>query len=108
MTKLGGILLTGVCFECRQPLLGVTKCSKCQNGTLVGRYFKLPVTDLAWQGAKELVEMGETFNREGLSVPQVRRFVKAMKSPVVREYLKQWPLWYRHFEYFVIHPEETP
>lgn len=96
-----------VCFECRR-LFGASKCPKCQNGTLVGWYFKEPTTALAWQGAKELAQMGETFQSDCLQIRRVRRFVAAMKSPAVREYLKLWPVWYRHFEYFVAHPEETP
>jgi hypothetical protein len=97
-----------VCFECGRHLWGASKCPKCQTCTLVGQYFKTPGTNLAWQGAKELAQMGEMFEAKNLSFMRIRRFVKAMASPAVREYLKLWPVWYRHFEYFVTHPEETP
>jgi len=98
-----------VCFECQHPLLHTSKCPMCGKiGTHVGPHFQLPPTDLTWQGAKELAAMGEVFHRPTLSYTRVRRFVAAMKSPAVREYLKLWPVWYRHFEYFVAHPEETP
>jgi hypothetical protein len=84
-------------------------CPIChKNGTVVGRYFQLPSIALAWQGAKELAQMDETFQAKNLSSKRIRRFVKAMASPTVREYLKLWPVWYRHFEYLVEHPEMLP
>lgn len=65
----------------------------------VGKFFKEPDTKLAWQGALELAALGETFQAKNLSVMRIRRFVKAMKSEAVREYLKLYPKWFKHFEY---------
>jgi len=94
-----------VCFTCHRPLLRGTICPKCQTCVEVGNYFKTPTTDLMWQGAEELVRMGEVFQSWRLTARRIRRFVKAMNSPAVQEYLKLWPKRYQQFTYLMEHPE---
>lgn len=58
----------------------------CPDAIAVGPYFKEPENPLAWQGAMELLQMGETFIT---SFNPVRTAV-ALENPACREYLKQW------------------
>jgi len=93
-----------VCFKHRH--LATFVCPYCRNPTVVGRYFKEPITTLAWQGAEEFVQTGETFKSISLTRSRICRFVGAMKSPACCEYLRlHYPRWYQQFTHLAKHPE---